>query len=114
MELIDTHPVGDKEILMTWSDGHRSLFGYDYLRLNCPCAVCCDEWSGKRLITLDRIPKNIKIQETGPVGNYALKFRWSDGHQTGIYSFEFLRRICQCGVCKPSQEKEKKECCGGH
>lgn len=104
MQALDFYPVGDTELLISWEDGHRSLFRYDYLRLNCPCATCCDEWSGKRLIKLDQIPKTIKVQEFAPVGRYAVRFRWSDGHQTGIYGFEFLRKICPCGACS-QQEK---------
>ncbi len=104
---VEIRPLGEKELLIHWEDGHRSLYGYDYLRLNCPCATCCDEWSGKKLITLDKIPKDIKVQEYAPVGRYAFRFRWSDGHQTGIYGFEFLRKICPCGACE--QESQRKE-----
>lgn len=103
MQALDFYPVGDKELLISWDDGHRSLYRFDYLRLNCPCAACCDEWSGKRLVKLDQIPQNIKIQEFAPVGRYAVRFRWSDGHQTGIYGFEFLRKICPCGACAPQK-----------
>lgn len=107
---VEIHPVEDKELLITWDDHHRSLFRLDFLRLNCPCATCTDEWSGKRLIQRDQIAKDIKIQDYSPVGRYALRFRWSDGHQTGIYSFEFLRRICPCGAChETSAKKEKAE-----
>lgn len=93
MSPIDIRTVDDQEILITWEDGRRSLFRFDFLRLNCPCAGCTDEWSGKRLITPDQITKGIKLQEYVPVGRYALRFRWSDGHQTGIYSFDFLRGL---------------------
>lgn len=112
MQPVDMHPVGDTEILMTWDDGHRSLFAYDYLRLNCPCATCCDEWSGKRLITHDQIARHIKPLETVMVGRYAIRFRWNDGHQTGIYGFDFLRKLCRCEVCKSSQGQGcgNKEC----
>ena len=99
----DIRPVGDTEILITWEDAHRSLYTYRDLRLNCPCASCADEWSGRRLITLDRIPENIKSLETASVGNYAIRFVWSDGHRTGIYGFDFLRSICPCPRCKAAQ-----------
>ena len=99
-------PVGDKELLITWEDTHRSLYDYAYLRLNCPCAGCRDEWTNKPLLTADKIPSNVKAAETVPVGRYALRFRWSDGHQTGIYSFDFLRGICPCEACQ--KEKVKK------
>lgn len=108
MTVLDIRPVGETEILISWEDGHRSLYRFDYLRLNCPCASCCDEWSGKRLVTLDQIPKNIKVQDSSWVGRYALRFRWSDGHQTGIYGFEFLRKICPCGSCAGQAEAHQK------
>ena len=100
MQPLDVRPVGETEILITWEDAHRSLYRYEYLRFNCPCAGCCDEWSGKRLIALNKIPKDIRVLETAPVGRYALQFRWSDGHATGIYSFDFLRMICPCENCQ--------------
>ncbi len=99
MHPMDTVTVDGKELLITWEDGHRSLYDFASLRLQCPCAGCCDEWSGKRLIVPDKIPKNIKLQACDPVGRYAFRFRWSDGHQTGIYGFQFLRQICPCGIC---------------
>ena len=95
----DVREVGESEILITWEDNHRSLYSYEYLRLNCPCAACRDEWTGKRLITLDKIQKGIRPREMSPVGRYAYKFRWSDGHDTGIYGFDFLRLICPCPGC---------------
>jgi DUF971 family protein len=102
MQPVDIRMVEDKEVLITWDDNHRSLYRFDFLRLSCPCAGCTDEWSGKRLISPDKIAKDIKIQEYSPVGRYAYRFRWSDGHQTGIYSFDFLRKLCPCGVCSQS------------
>ena len=102
----EVRPVGETELLISWQDGHRSLYGYDYLRLNCPCAGCRDEWSGKRLIALDKIPKDIKALETISVGRYALQFRWSDRHTTGIYSFDFLREICPCEACQKIKAKK--------
>jgi DUF971 family protein len=41
----------------------------------------------------------VKPLEAIPVGKYALKFKWSDGHESGIYSWDYLRRVCQCGTC---------------
>lgn len=100
MKPVDIRAVGEAELLISWEDGHRSLYRNDYLRLNCPCAGCRDEWSGKRMITLDKIPTNICSLATSPVGNYAIRLKWSDRHETGIYSFEFLRSICPCANCR--------------
>ena len=96
--------VGEREILIEWEDGHRSLYGYEFLRLNCPCASCCEEWTGRRLISLDHVAKEIHPLSHEPVGRYAVRFHWSDGHQTGIYSFDFLRRLCPCQACRGPTE----------
>lgn len=101
----DIRPVGGNEILITWQDNHRSLYGQRYLRLSCACAQCLDEMTGKRLLQPKNIANDIHMDEMTPVGNYGIRFRWSDGHQTGIYSFEYLRQICPCKDCagqKPS------------
>lgn len=108
MRPIDAVTVGDQEFLITWEDGHRSLYNFVSLRLQCPCAGCSDEWTGKRLIDPAKISQNIKLQAYDPVGRYAFRFRWSDGHQTGIYGFQFLRQICPCGACAPAVKKENK------
>ncbi|MFB3073931.1 MAG: gamma-butyrobetaine hydroxylase-like domain-containing protein [Candidatus Methylomirabilales bacterium] len=42
----------------------------------------------------------IRIAQMAPVGRYALSFTWSDGHSTGIYSFDFLRSLCPCEICR--------------
>jgi DUF971 family protein len=50
----------------------------------------------------------IRVEDVEPVGRYALQFRFSDGHDTGIFSYNFLRRICQCDVCVPVKPPEPK------
>lgn len=99
MKPVDIRPVGENEILISWQDGHRSLYAYEFLRYQCPCAQCVDERTGKRIIQRGQISKGVNSREILPVGNYALRIQWSDGHHTGIYSFDYLRSICPCGKC---------------
>ena len=106
MNLSDIRPVGTRELLLTWDDGHRSLYGFSYLRFLCPCAGCLDEHTGQRTIRKENIPDNIHAAEFTPVGRYAIRFRWNDGHQTGLYSFEYLRKICPCLECSSKILKE--------
>ena len=106
MHPVDVQPVGETELLISWQDAHRSLYTYEYLRFNCPCASCRDEWSGERRIRLGSIPKDIKPSEILPVGRYAFRFRWSDGHETGIYGYDFLREICPCETCQKNRVKK--------
>lgn len=96
----DIQPVGDQEVLVVWEDGHRSLYRFDDLRFLCPCAGCLDEMTGKRTVEREKIHQGIKALEYLPVGNYAVRFKWSDGHHTGIYSFDYLRKLCACPKCK--------------
>ncbi|MCS6863199.1 MAG: DUF971 domain-containing protein [Abditibacteriales bacterium] len=107
-----TTPTGihfDKEnqtMQVTWRDGHASVYPFTLLRKECPCAVCNDlraraardplrVLSGGAPTAADAI-----VVGAEPVGRYALKLRWRDGHDTGIYSFEFLRELCPCPQCQ--------------
>lgn len=91
-------------IRIEWDDGHQSALEMAYLRRKCPCVMC----KGAELRTPDggvELPsfqnKPLDIVASAPVGNYAVNFRFNDGHDTGIYSFEHLRRICPCPECQP-------------
>ncbi len=106
MKLTDIRPVGETEILLSWEDGHRSLYPYRLLRFLCPCAGCVDEHTGQRTIRKETIAETIRISDFAPVGLYGIKFRWNDGHQTGIYSFDYLRKICPCETCSSAILKE--------
>jgi DUF971 family protein len=86
---------------IAWNDGHFSAYPSWYLRENCPCASCVEEFSGRHLILEGSIPGNLERVEVEPVGNYAIRFTWSDDHSTGIYTFDYLRRICPCAECRP-------------
>ena len=61
------------------------------LRLACQCAQCRDEMSGKRLLDPENVPLHISLTRVWSVGNYALGMAFSDGHDTGIYTFKALR-----------------------
>lgn len=87
------------EIRILWNDGHQSLYSAYQLRLACRCAVCVDEMNGKPRLSPDSVPKDLFLLSTDPVGQYALRFLWSDRHSTGIYTFEYLRSLCPCPEC---------------
>ncbi len=90
----------DDGILVTWDRaGHEALFGARALRLACPCAACVDEISGRPLLEPSRVPPDVKPLQVGLVGAYALRVVWSDGHATGLYTFDWLRRACPCPRC---------------
>lgn len=88
---------------ITWEDGHESLYDTTRLREACACARCQDEWTGEKKIIPGTLPKTIVPVTIDSVGQYGLKILWSDGHATGIYTYEFLRKLCGCLTCKKNQ-----------
>jgi len=94
---------------VTWNDGHFSSYPSWYLRENCQCAECVEELTGRRKVLHGDIPSGIERLQVTPVGNYALSFKWSDGHETGIYTFDDLRTLCPCPECLPGGLKEPPE-----
>lgn len=89
------------EFAMGWADGHQSVFPLLYLRKECPCALCRGEREDHNPFrVIKELPEALKAMTIDPVGNYAIQIRWSDGHATGIYTFDFLRRLCPCSHCK--------------
>jgi DUF971 family protein len=61
----------------------------------CPCAQCVNEYTGERVLDPAGVSDELTVETLDLVGRYALTFRWSDGHQTGIYSFRLLRELCE-------------------
>jgi DUF971 family protein len=100
-----------KGIKIDWKDGHHSDYPLAYLRDECPCATCTGahgtppertNYSGssgsKELFPMYK--PALKMLAIEPVGSYAIRISWNDGHNTGIYSFDHFRRICPCDECK--------------
>ena len=92
----------EKQLRITWSDGHVAEYGYDYLRGYCPCAAC----QGHSVAEIKFQPpaSPVHASKIEPVGNYAVSILWSDSHATGIYRFDFLREICPCAGCVAQRE----------
>ena len=87
-------PTADERRLrIAWEDGVTHEYEPRALRLLCPCAGCVDETSGVRRITEEMVPEGIYPTAIHYVGRYALQFVWSDGHDTGFYTFVYLRGI---------------------
>ncbi len=97
-------PHGARVMEITWADGHRATLPHEILRGYCPCAHC--QGHGGTIRRVD-IPSDtaLELREIERVGNYALSFTWGDGHATGIYSFRYLRALCQCDECRPHFQK---------
>jgi DUF971 family protein len=86
--------LGEKgELVILWSGCPRVAIPAVQLRDQCPCASCIEEGTGRKILDPSKIPADIRPLQVTGVGHYALKIQWSDGHDTGIYTWETLRRI---------------------
>ena len=99
------------ELQIMWGDGHVSRYRTDYLREQCPCAWCkAEQQKDPRARDLLQ-PKPTAAALASPgveaVGRYAVSLIWGDGHSTGIYAFEYLRRICPCDTCKVEAQRAR-------
>jgi DUF971 family protein len=93
-------------IKIDWKDGHHSEYSLEYLRDHCPCATCTGAHGTEPEKTSYSDPSpfpmykpKLKMTSVEPVGRYAFRIFWNDGHSTGIYSFDHLRGICLCPQC---------------
>ena len=92
-----------RTLSILWEDGHQDDFDVRDLRLACHCALCVEEMSGRKLLDPKTVRSDVSPQRIMSIGNYAIQFDWSDGHNSGIYSFNDLRAL---GVRAPQQSAE--------
>ncbi len=85
--------IEGRDLRIEWPDGQKSHFPGRFLRLECRCAYCSDELTGKNILREDQVPEDVSPLGIDPVGRYGIRIRWSDGHATGIYTFERLRQL---------------------
>jgi DUF971 family protein len=100
---VEIRRLGVQSVRVVWADGHVSEYENRYLRDHCPCAVC-RESPRRRLPLAPGQSEEMYPAQVSLVGRYAVNLRWSDGHDTGIYSYQTLRELCPCAVCNPAQE----------
>ena len=91
---LEISPTADEARLrIVWKDGAVSEYVPRELRFRCPCASCVDETTGVRTLRLEMVDEGVYPTAIHYVGRYALQCVWSDGHSTGLYTFEYLREI---------------------
>ena len=83
----------DRELSIRWSDDTESRYTAVGLRRQCPCAGCVNEWTGEKMLRDDQVPEDITVSSISIVGRYALNFHFSDAHDSGIFSFDYLHKI---------------------
>ncbi|MGB5813538.1 MAG: DUF971 domain-containing protein [Polyangiales bacterium] len=96
-------PRGARVLEIDWADGHTGTYSHEVLRGFCPCAHCqghdgpiCFVEGG-----------DVELEDIQTVGNYAVRLVWGDGHQTGIYSFRYLRELCTCSSCSDGDARKR-------
>lgn len=91
-------------LIIKWQDGHVSRYPFDGLRAVCPCVACKGGHSqmgtppDPRTVR-DTPATDLTLEQLQSVGSYALQPIWSDGHATGLYTWELLRMACPCEDC---------------
>jgi DUF971 family protein len=96
-----------KELVVLWDDEHQSSYSFSLLRAGCPCAEC--RGGHDRMgdipdpVVFDtELPDSpaTRLKTILPVGSYAITPIWEDGHEAGIYRWDYLRALCPCGECR--------------
>lgn len=82
-----------RTLVVTWSDFVTTEVGFRNMRGACPCASCVNELTGERMVGPEDVPADVAPLALELAGNYALRVRWSDGHDTGLYRWELLRSL---------------------
>jgi DUF971 family protein len=97
---------GTERLRIEWNDGHQSFHSWKRLRARCPCANCRDETDRPpdpfRILSATELAPKPPLAPLAmePVGHYAYKIVWNDGHDSGIYTLENLRELCECPECE--------------
>jgi len=84
------------ELAIAWSDGAETYLPLEKLRRACPCATCQGEPDVTGAVQRPQVAytdKSFLLRDFHLVGGYALQPTWQDGHNTGLYSFDYLRRL---------------------
>ncbi len=103
----------DGSVRIVWADAHESTYPLAFLREKCPCATCRGTHGAPTTLVVRQSRGGLPIvsgrtaasqaattvKRTDPVGGYAIRFTWGDGHDAGLFSFRYLRALCACPAC---------------
>jgi DUF971 family protein len=99
-------PRGAKTSEIDWGDGHKGVYPHVLLRGYCPCAGCQGHSGTVKFIETNETQQ--ELEDISTVGNYALQLKWFDGHDSGLYSYKYLRALCRCAECSPVEAKTER------
>src|SRR5215470_15377743 len=111
---VKVHLTSGEGVEVQWGDGHSSQYSFPFLRNACPCALC-DEERTKTGRQPGEDPRQVpgelpmfklaaKPVSAEPVGKYALRFKWNDPHEFGIYSGQWRGDICPGEECRAAKK----------
>lgn len=96
MSLLQNVIVIGNELALAFDDGEELYLPLDLLRRACPCAACQGEPDalGRVLRPVQQIGvRGFELLKSDVIGGYAIQLFWADGHSTGLYTFDYLRRL---------------------
>src|SRR5216117_3149617 len=98
MRPTDIQPIGN-ELAIKWDDGSESFISLERLRRHCPCAACKGEMDVMGNVykgpEKPLAPQAFQLRHIGSVGGYGIQPVWADGHSTGIFAFDYLKRVAE-------------------
>ncbi|HSI84043.1 MAG TPA: DUF971 domain-containing protein [Candidatus Methylacidiphilales bacterium] len=108
-----------EEFAVAWPDGAESYFKLDFLRKHCPCASCggepIDLMGNYSRPTVFHTARSFQLRSWRVVGSYALQPIWEDGHDSGLYTWRYLRKLGEKAVDEQNAPEAGTTggCCGG-
>lgn len=110
MRIEDVQIIGD-ELAIKWEDHQESFIPLEVLRRHCPCAACKGEMDVMGNLykgpEVRLTPRSFQLVRVAPVGGYALQPIWGDGHDSGLYSFDYLRALGQGSGQPPEARRDE-------
>jgi DUF971 family protein len=98
MRPVDLQVVGD-ELAIKWEDQTESFVRLETLRRACPCAGCRGEVDVMGRLhkgpDIPLAPQSFQLTRLSPVGGYAVQPVWADGHSSGLFTYDYLRRVAE-------------------
>lgn len=85
----------DAILEIVWSEDEVARLAFRLLRQSCRCAMCIDEFTGRQILDPESVSEDIQLNDVSLTGNYALKFVWSDGHDSGLYTWTHLHSLSE-------------------